>query len=233
MSTDSAVPKAWGPQVLLAVWRSTADQRPKRAAKGGDEEIGASAPEDALLLVGREGVEPEGALGAEVGGVGVADPPNERGLGLGVGGVVGLLEHGHAGDGVVGGDVGVDDAVAEAGCWLLLEDGGVGIDHEVDGAVADGVGADVDTGLVEETNLLRVDGGVGGGVAAVAGVGGGEVFVPILVEPGGASSAAAVHVDFGSAGDEAAVAEGGGRAGDGLDAGEGGAGGVQGGPGVP
>jgi hypothetical protein len=46
----------------------------------------------------------------------------------------------------------VDDAVAQAGVRLLLLDQGVGVDDPVHGAVADGMGADRDAGLVEEAH---------------------------------------------------------------------------------
>ena len=95
----------------------------------------------------------------------------------------------------------MDDGVAEAGGGLFFEDEGVGIDDPVDGAVADGVGADGDTGLVEEADHLAVDFGVHVGIADVAFVDFGEVFVPGLVDPCGAGGGAAVHEDFGATGD--------------------------------
>ncbi len=75
---------------------------------------------------------------------------------FGVAGVVLLFEGCHGGDGVGRGEIGVDDGVAEAWSGGFFEDEGVGVDDPVDGAVADGVGADGDAVLMEEADHLAV-----------------------------------------------------------------------------
>src|ERR1700678_3196286 len=97
----------------------------------------------------------------------------------------------------------------------------VGVVDPVHGAVADGVGADRDAGLMEEADHLAVDFWVGVGVAVGAGVGGGGIAEPVVVDPAGAGAAGAVHVDLGAAGEQAAVAEAGGQTGGAVDLGEG------------
>ncbi len=110
--------------------------------------------------------------------------------------------------------------MAEAGGGFFFEDEGVGVDDPIDGAVADGVGSDGDAGLVEEAHHLAVDLGVHVGIADVAFVDLGEVFVPGFVDPCGTGGGAAVHEDFGATGDQFSVAEGLGRMGVLLDLGE-------------
>ena len=102
----------------------------------------------------------------------------------------------------------MDDGVAEAWGGRFFEDEGVGVDDPVDGAVADGVGANGYPGLVEETHHLAVDFGVHVGIAEVAFVDLGEVFVPRLVDPCGAGGGTAVHEDLRATGDESSVAQG-------------------------
>ncbi len=58
-------------------------------------------------------------------------------------------------------------------------------------------------GMFEEALAQLV--GIHGGIAAVAGVGAGEFAVPVVVEPGRASTAAAVDVELHAARDEAVV----------------------------
>jgi hypothetical protein len=66
------------------------------------------------------------------------------------------------------GQVGVDDAVAQAGLGALLLDEGVGINDPVHGTIADGMGANWDAVLVEETDHFSINSRVGLRVALVA-----------------------------------------------------------------
>ena len=122
-------------------------------------------PRDCRVL---KRLQPLSALGTITGRVDVADPPKESGLHFRVSSVVFFLQVGHHVDGVRSGQVGVDDAVAQARVGLLLLDKGVGIDDPVHGAVPDGVGTNWDAVLVEEADHLSINSRVGLRIAAIA-----------------------------------------------------------------
>ena len=119
-----------------------------------DVVVGPAGPADAAVDERAERIEPQRTGLSEVAGVGVADPPHERGRGLGEGGVVGALQLGDGVERVVGGDVGVDDAVSQARARVGLQRERVAVDHPVDALIADGVHADVQPGVVEQADLL-------------------------------------------------------------------------------
>jgi len=83
----------------------------------------------------------------------------------------------------------VNDAVPQPARGLLFQDFGVGVHHPVDGTVSDGARADVGTGLMEQTDLLTIDFGIGGRVDHVPRVCFREVLIPGLMHPGGARAA--------------------------------------------
>ena len=213
---------------LFAGLRFADDTGPQAVASGKrvDEKVRATGPDNIFLRVGLVGHEARFALGAEARDVEIADPPHERRLRFGIAGVVIALELGHGVDGVVGGNVGVDDSVAKAFRGFFFQERGVSVDDRVDGAIADGVRADVVAGIVKKFNHFAIHGRIDVGIAGVGAVVL-SVFVPGFVDPGGAAAAAAVHEKFYAAGEEHAVAERCWRLGMLLKFGEGGAGGFE------
>ncbi len=107
----------------------------------------------------------------------------------------------------------MNDAVPQPARGLFFQHLGVSIHHPVNGAVADGVRADVNAGLMEHPHHLAIDLRIGGRVADVRSVHFRAVLVPRLVHPSGARAAAAVHVDLGAAGKQQAIAQRAGRLG--------------------
>src|SRR5262249_60184579 len=95
-----------------------------------------------------EWIQSTGALGAEVAGVGITDPPHERGRGFWITGVEPVLEFGHDLERVIGRDVGVDHAVPPAGDRIGLEYLGITVHHPIDRPVTNGVYAHMESGVV-------------------------------------------------------------------------------------
>jgi len=85
----------------------------KAGGKGRDEIVRAGGPDHIFLHVGFVRHKTLFAGGAEGSIVDIADPPHKRRLGFGVAGVIVALEASHGVDGVIGRNVGVDNAVAE------------------------------------------------------------------------------------------------------------------------
>src|SRR6266567_9229723 len=89
-------------------------------------------------------------------GVDVANPPEKLRLHLRISGVVFLLQIGDHVESVWSGQVGVDDAMTQAGLGLFLFEHRVGVDNPIHRAIANGMGADRNPVLVEEADHLPV-----------------------------------------------------------------------------
>jgi len=125
MSTDSDRPKGCSPVWVL---RTTLEPEAVASGKRVDEKVRATGPDNIFSRVGFVGHEAGFTLGAEAGGVQIANPPHKGRLRFGIAGVVIALELGHGVDGVVCGNVGVDDSVAKAFRGLFFQERGVGVD---------------------------------------------------------------------------------------------------------
>jgi len=146
------------------------------------------------------------------GRVDIADPPEESRLHLGVAGIVFLLQVGHYFERMRRGQVGVDDAVAQASMRLLLLDQRVGVHNPVHGAIANRMGSHRHAVLVEQADHFSINRGVNLWVPAIArprtcNVRRRAVAQPIVINPSGARATRAIHVNLYSTGEQAVVAE--------------------------
>src|ERR1700677_3469348 len=78
-------------------------------------------PENPALPGSVEGGQALRPFRSEVSGIGIADPPGESGLRLGIASVILFLQRGYGIDGVIGRDVGMNDAVPEPWRGFLLQ----------------------------------------------------------------------------------------------------------------
>src|SRR5262245_40027859 len=125
---------------------------------------------------------------------------------LRIGGVVLALETRHLVERVICRNVRVNDAVPQSLRWFLAQRLRIAVDHPVDGTVTDGVHAHVQTGVVIQLDERAQRVGISGWIAAIAGIGAGEILVPLVVEPRRARATAAIGVQLHTAGNDAIVA---------------------------
>ena len=164
-STASARSEWFG--AIRAVQGAARHRRPHAVARGErrDRIVRSAAPLHALANVGLERLQPQVALRSEVAGVVVANPPHEAGRRFGIRSVVVALQPCHQVDGAIGRRVGVNQAMTKTAGWRRFQRLVIGVDHPVDGAIADGVSADVHAGVVQLGNDLPVGGGFGRRIA--------------------------------------------------------------------
>ena len=152
-----------------------------------------------------ERVEALCTFGPEVARVIVADPPGERCLRFRVAGIIVALQPRHDVERMIGGYIGVDDAVPKAPDGLCGEHGRIRVHDPVDRSVADRVRTYRNSRLVEQADLRAIELRIERRVAAIACVDLNALSVPVVVYPGSARSTAAVHEHFDSAGHQIAA----------------------------
>src|SRR5580704_19161893 len=110
--------------------------------------IGTTRPFDVFLHVRMKWLETKAALGPEGSRVRIANPPEKWRLRLGISGVVFPLQRGNGIDRVVGGNVAMNNAVAQTLGWLFFQRFHITVHHPIDRAIADCVRTYVNTRAV-------------------------------------------------------------------------------------